>query len=231
MQHITRYQRDDDGTYSVVATGVELEQSHIDLLENGYSLIAEVEVPDNKKLSIEQRKKIFALCRDIELHWGEPVESLRKRFQAELEIMNGYEEISLRDCSMRVARELIELIIAFMFHHQIPMRVETSKLLSGDKAMLYWATVNRNCVLCGKSNADLAHHYAIGRGVNRKKMQHYDYEVLALCRFHHQEQHNIGVKSFDEKYILQDGWIKVDDRLNAMLKGAKNEIKNDNTKR
>ena len=197
MQHITRYQRDDDGTYSVVATGVELEQSHIDLLENGYSLIAEVEVPDNKKLSIEQRKKIFALCRDIELHWGEPVESLRRRFQAELEIMNGYEEISLRDCSMRVARELIELIIAFMFHHQIPMRVETSKLLSGDKAMLYWATVNRNCVLCGESNADLAHHYAIGRGANRKKMQHYDYEVLALCRRHHQEQHNVGVKSFD----------------------------------
>ena len=221
MQRITRYQRDDDGTYSVVATGVELEQSHIDLLENGYSLIAEVEVPDNKKLSIEQRKKIFALCRDIELHWGEPVESLRKRFQVELEIMNGYEEISLRDCSMRVARELIELIIAFMFHHQIPMRVETSKLLSGDKAMLYWATVNRNCVLCGESNADLAHHYAIGRGANRKKMQHYDYEVLALCRRHHQEQHNIGVKSFDEKYILQDSWIKVDSKLNAMLKGEK----------
>lgn len=228
MQHITRYQRDNDGTYSVVATGVELEQSHIDLLENGYSLIAEVEVPDNKKLSIEQRKKIFALCRDIELHWGEPVESLRKRFQSELEIMNGYDEISLRDCSMRVARELIELIIAFMFHHQIPMRVETSKLLSGDKSMLYWATVNRNCVLCGESNADLAHHYAIGRGANRKKMQHYDYEVLALCRFHHQEQHNIGVKSFDEKYILQDSWIKVDDRLNAMLKGAKNEFESNN---
>lgn len=228
MQRITRYQRDNDGTYSVVATGVELEQSHIDLLENGYSLIAEVEVPDNKKLSIEQRKKIFALCRDIELHWGEPVESLRKRFQAELEIMNGYNEISLSNCSMRIASELIELIIAFMFHHQIPMRVETSKLLSGDKAMLYWATVNRNCVLCGKSNADLAHHYAIGRGANRKKMQHYDYEVLALCRFHHQEQHNIGVKSFDEKYILQDSWIKVDDRLNAMLKGDKNEFESNN---
>ena len=222
MQRITRYQRDNDGTYSVVATGVELEQSHIDLLENGYSLIAEVEVPDNKKLSIDQRKKIFALCRDIELHWGEPVESLRKRFQAELEIMNGYNEISLSNCSMRIASELIELIIAFMFHHQIPMRVETSKLLSGDKAMLYWATVNRNCVLCGKSNADLAHHYAIGRGANRNKMQHYDYEVLALCRFHHQEQHNIGVKSFDEKYILQDSWIKVDDKLNAMLKGEGN---------
>ena len=221
MQRITRYQRDNDGTYSVVATGVELEQSHIDLLENGYSLIAEVEVPDNKKLSIEQRKKIFALCRDIELHWGEPVESLRKRFQAELEIMNGYNEISLSNCSMRIASELIELIISFMFHHQIPMRVETSKLLSGDKAMLYWATINRNCVLCGKSNADLAHHYAIGRGANRKSMDHYGYEVLALCREHHSQQHNIGVETFDKLYHLENSWIKVDDKLNNMLKGVK----------
>lgn len=222
MQRITRYQRDDDGTYSVVATGVELEQSHIDLLENGYSLIAEVEVPDNKKLSIDQRKKIFALCRDIELHWGEPVESLRKRFQAELEIMNGYEEISLRDCSMRIASELIELIIAFMFHHQIPMRVETSKLLSGDKAMLYWATVNRNCVICGK-HGELAHHKAIGRGANRRKMDHYGYEVLCLCREHHQSQHDMGVETFDELHHLENSWLSVDERLNKMLKGVKND--------
>ena len=221
MQRITRYQKDNDGTYSVVATGVELEQSHIDLLENGYSLNAEVEIPDNKKLSIEQRKKIFAMCRDIELHWGEPVESLRQRFQTELEIMNGYEHISLSNCSMKIARELIELIIAFMFHHQIPMRVETSKLLSGDKAMLYWATVNRNCIICGKPNSDLAHHYAIGRGKNRKTMNHYGYEVLALCREHHSEQHNIGVDTFDKKYHLENSWIKVDDKLNAMLKGVK----------
>lgn len=182
MQRITRYQADNDGTYSVVATGVKLEQSHIDLLENGYSINAEVEVHDNKRISSDQRKKIFAMCRDIELYWGEPVESTRRIFQAELEIMNGYESISLSNCSMKVARELIELIIAFMFHHQIPMQVETSKLLKEDKALLYWSTVNRNCVICGKPHSDLAHHSAIGRGSNRKKMDHYGYEVLALCR-------------------------------------------------
>lgn len=219
MQRITRYQRDNDGTYSVVATGVELEQSHIDLLENGYSLNAEVEVPDNKKLSIEQRKKIFAMCRDIELHWGEPVESLRKRFQAELEIMNGYNEISLSNCSMRIARELIELIIAFMFHHQIPMRLETSTLMKEDKNYLYWATITRHCVICGKPNSDLAHLETVGRGMNRNKMDHYDKHVLALCRKHHTEQHAIGVKSFDEKYQLENSWISVDSRLNDMLKG------------
>ncbi len=57
MQYVTRYQKDNDGTYSVVATGVELEQSHIDLLKNGYPLKAEVEVPDNKKLSIRTTQK------------------------------------------------------------------------------------------------------------------------------------------------------------------------------
>ena len=34
---------------------------------------------------------------------------------------------------------------------------------------------------------------------------------------------NIGVKSFDEKYILQNSRIKVDKRLNRMLKGVSDD--------
>ncbi|MDK9870645.1 MAG: putative HNHc nuclease [Staphylococcus equorum] len=221
MQQITRYQLDNDGTYSVVATGVELETSHTELIDNGYVVNADVTVPDNKLLTNDQRKKIFALCRDIELYWGEPVEALRQRFQTELEIMNGYDRISLRDCTKRVASELIELIVAFMFHHQVPMRVETSELLQGEKAMLYWATVNRNCVICGSPGSDLAHYETVGRGMNRKTMNHYDKHVLALCRKHHNQQHDIGVKSFDDLYHLQNSWIAVDDKLNSMLRGEK----------
>lgn len=137
MQQITRYQLDDDGTYSVVATGVELENSHIELMENGYNLNADVTVPDNKLISIDQRKKIFAMCRDIELHWGEPVEALRQRFQSELEIMNGYERISLSDCTRKIAGELIELIITFIFHNQIPMRIEKAN---------YYKVIKRCCI-------------------------------------------------------------------------------------
>ncbi len=221
MQRITRYQTDSDGTYSVVATGVELETSHTELIDNGYSVNADVTVPDNKLLSNDQRKKIFALCRDIELYWGEPVEALRQRFQTELEIMNGYDRISLRDCTKRIASELIELIVAFMFHHQVPMRVETSELLQGEKAMLYWATVNRNCVICGSPGSDLAHYETVGRGMNRKTMNHYGKHVLALCRKHHNQQHDIGVKSFDDLYHLHNSWIAVDDKLNSMLRGEK----------
>ncbi|MHA6808699.1 putative HNHc nuclease, partial [Staphylococcus capitis subsp. urealyticus] len=33
--------------------------------------------------------------------------------------------------------------------------------------------------------------------------------------------HNIGVDTFDKKFHLENSWIKVDDKLNAMLKGVK----------
>lgn len=222
MQHITRYQRDNDGTYSVVATGVELEQRHIDLLENGYSLNADIEVPDHEKITHKQRRTIFLLCEDIELHLGQPKEAMRQDFQFELEIMNGYDSISLKNCSKKIAKELIEMIIAFMFHHQVPMRLKTSKLMKEDKSYLYWSTVNRNCVICGAQKAELAHYHAVGRGRNRRKIDHTDNKVLALCPRHHREQHNIGMDSFNEKYKLHDAWVDVDERLNKMLKGETN---------
>lgn len=222
MPIIKNYITQDDGTTTVVIKGVELDNKTTLLLDNGYEVEADVRVVDPFKITDKQRRKIFALCNDIEAHTGQPRNYMRYMFMDYVEVLYGYEKrLSLSDCTRDQAKQVIEVILDWVFHNNIPLNYKTSDLLKNDKAFLYWATVNRNCVLCGKSNADLAHHYAIGRGANRKKMQHYDYEVLALCRFHHQEQHNIGVKSFDEKYILQDSWIKVDGRLNAMLKGEK----------
>lgn len=229
MVVIKNYITEDDGTTTVVIKGVELDNKTSLLLDNGYEVEADVRVVDPFKITDKQRRKVFALCNDIEAYTGQPRDYMRYLFMDYVEVLYGYEKrLSLSDCTREQAKQIIEVILDWVFHNNIPLNYKTSDLLKNDKAFLYWSTVNRNCVLCGKSNADLAHHYAIGRGANRKKMQHYDYEILALCRFHHQEQHNIGVKSFDEKYILQDSWIKVDDRLNAMLKGVKNEFESNN---
>lgn len=229
MVVIKNYITEDDGTTTVVIKGVELDNKTSLLLDNGYEVEVDVRVVDPFKITDKQRRKVFALCNDIEAYTGQPRDYMRYMFMDYVEVLYGYEKrLSLSDCTREQASQVIEVIIDWVFHNNIPLNYKTSDLLKNDKAFLYWSTVNRNCVLCGESNADLAHHYAIGRGANRKKMQHYDYEVLALCRFHHQEQHNIGVKSFDEKYILQDSWIKVDDRLNAMLKGVKNEFESNN---
>lgn len=229
MPKIKNYITQDDGTTTVVIEGVELDNKTSLLLDNGFDVEVDVIPVDPFRITNKQRKKIFALVKDIEVHTGMPMDYMRHMFIEYVRTYYGYDErISLSNCTRTQASQIIEVTIDWVFTNGIILAYKTSDLLKGDKSLLYWATVNRNCVLCGKSGADLAHHYAIGRGANRKKMQHYDYEVLALCREHHSEQHNIGVKSFDEKYILQDSWIKVDSRLNAMLKGEKT---NDNRRK
>lgn len=210
--------------YDVVITGIEVPEQAIDLLNIGQTVDVDCSVIDPNSITGKQRRLIFALCNDIEAHTGQPRDYMRQMFQDYVKFLYGYEErISLADCTRTIAKQIINVMFEWIFTNGIPLNYKTSEMMKEDKNYLYWATITRHCVICGKPNSDLAHHYAIGRGANRKKMQHYDYEVLALCRRHHQEQHNIGVKSFDEKYILQDSWIKVDERLNKMLRGVKND--------
>ncbi|MBJ7886080.1 hypothetical protein JEM70_15640, partial [Bacillaceae bacterium HSR45] len=127
----------------------------------------------------------------------------------------------LSNCTREQAGQVIDAIIEWVFKNRIPIKYKTSDLMKDNKAFLYCATVTRHCVICGTEHADLAHYETVGRGMNRNKMNHYDKHVLALCRQHHNEQHAIGVNSFDDKYHLHNSWIKVDERLNKMLRGGK----------
>ncbi|UXR51614.1 putative HNHc nuclease [Staphylococcus simulans] len=224
MQKITNYIQEDDGTITAVIKNVTLGDKETLLLDNGMDVEVEVKVVDPFLISNKQRRKIFALCNDIESHTGQPRDYMRYLFMDYVEVLYGYEKrLSLSDCTRTQANQIIEVTLDWIFHNDIPLAYKTSDLLKQDKSFLYWSTVNRNCVICGKPHSDLAHHYAIGRGKNRKTMDHYGYEVLALCREHHQSQHNMGVESFDKLHHLENSWISVDDRLNKMLKGERND--------
>lgn len=223
MSKIIRYKPNNNGSYDVVVTGVEIPEQAIELLDVNQPIDVDCSVIDPNSITGKQRRKIFALCNDIESYTGQPRDYMRYLFMDYVEVLYGYEKrLSLSDCTRTQANQIIEVTLDWIFHNNIPLAYKTSDLLKQDKSFLYWATVNRNCIICGKPHSDLAHHYAIGRGKNRKTMDHYGYEVLALCREHHQEQHNIGVDTFDKKYHLGNSWIKVDDQLNRMLKGEKN---------
>lgn len=220
MQRITNYIQEDDGTITAVIKNVKLGNKETLLLDNGMDVEVDVKIVDPFMISDKQRRKIFALCNDIESHTGQPRDYMRYLFMDYVEVLYGYEKrLSLSDCTRTQANQIIEVTLDWIFHNNIPLAYKTSDLLKQDKSFLYWSTVNRNCVICGKPHSDLAHHYAIGRGKNRKTMNHYGYEVLALCREHHQSQHNMGVESFDKLHHLENSWISVDDRLNKLLKG------------
>ncbi|KDP68571.1 PF06147 family protein [Staphylococcus epidermidis VCU111] len=229
MVVIKNYITEDDGTTTVVIKGVELDNKTSLLLDNGYEVEADVRVVDPFKITDKQRRKIFALCNDIEAYTGQPRDYMRYLFMDYVEVLYGYEKpLSLSDCTREQAKQVIEVILDWVFHNNIPLNYKTSDLLKNDKAFLYWSTVNRNCVICGNPHSDLAHRFAVGRGRDRTKINHFGNQVLALCRSHHNEQHQIGMDTFNNKYHLTDSWVDVDERLNKMLKGAKNEFESNN---
>lgn len=219
MAKIKNYITQDDGTTTVVIEGVDIDNKTSLLLDNGLDVEVECKPIDPYKITDKQRKKIFALCNDIESHTGQPRDYMRYLFMDYVEVLYGYEKrLSLSDCTRTQANQIIEVTLDWIFHNNIPLAYKTSDLLKNDKVFLYWSTVNRNCVICGKTHAQLAHYHAVGRGRNRRKISHLNNKVLALCSEHHKEQHAIGMDSFNEKYHLENSWVSVDDRLNKMLR-------------
>lgn len=222
MPKVTKYKQS-NGRYSVVVENVDLTDDALLLLDNGYPLDVNIDIQDGKRITVKQRKKVFALVNDIEAHTGQPRDWLREMFQDFVVVLNGYSKrLSLSDCSRKQAGELIDVILEWIFINDIPLNYKTSDLMKNDQTFLYLATVHRKCVICGKYG-ELAHYRAVGRGRNRRKIDHTDNKVLALCSNHHREQHNIGMDSFNAKYHLKDSWVSVDERLNKMLKGGKLE--------
>lgn len=222
MSKVTRYKQS-NGRYSVVVENVDLTDDALLLLDNGYPLDVNIEIQDGKKITVKQRKKIFALVNDIEGHTGQPRDWLRLMFQDYVSLIKGYSKrLSLSDCTRKQAGELIDVILEWVFVNDIPLNYKTSDLMKQDQTFLYLATVHRKCVICGKYG-ELAHYHAVGRGRNRRKIDHTDNRVLALCREHHQMQHDMGMDSFNAKYHLTDSWVQVNERLNKMLKGEKTD--------
>ena len=222
MSKVTRYKQS-NGRYSVLVEGVDLTDDALLLLDNGYPLDVNIEIQDGKKITVKQRKKIFALVNDIEGHTGQPRDWLRLMFQDYVSLLKGYSKrLSLSDCTRKQAGELIDVILEWIFINDIPLNYKTSDLMKNDQTFLYLATVHRKCVICGKYG-ELAHYHAVGRGRNRRKIDHTDNKVLALCHFHHKQQHDMGMDSFNAKYHLTDSWVQVNARLNKMLKGEKTD--------
>lgn len=221
MAKIKNYITQDDGTTTVVIEGVELDNKTSLLLDNGFEVEVDVQVVDPFRITDKQRRKIFALVKDIEAHTGQPMDYMRHLFIEYVRTYYGYDKrISLSDCTRTQASQIIEVTLDWIFHNDIPLAYKTNDLLKSDKSFLYWSTVNRNCVICSKPHSDLAHRYAVGKGRNRNKINHVGNQVLALCRNHHTEQHQIGMDTFNKKYHLTDSWVDVDDRLNKILKGG-----------
>ena len=177
------------------------EAKRLSIEENTRSIIR---VIDERNITKAQNGMIHGLFNDISLYTGYPQEWVKELLKAMFAGEKGIETFSLKnyEISQVFAGEFIEYILEFCFENEIPFKYQQFHLASDITRVLFLYLKHRACFVCGKPHADMAHYEAVGMGRNRKKIDHSKHRFMTLCREHHQEQHNIGLTEFMQKYVL-----------------------------
>jgi hypothetical protein len=181
----------------------------------------ELRLTDGREISAEQRRKVFALIRDISVWCGHDPEYIRAFTTFNHCVMQGIEPFSLSNCDMSTAKDYISYLIDFCFSHAVPTRDTLLNQTDDINKYLYSCLEHRRCAICN-AKADLHHIDAVGIGRNRKEIAHIGLLAAALCREHHQEAHTLGDKTFCEKHHIYG--IKLDEYLCKKL-NLRKEVK------
>ena len=170
----------------------------------------EIRIDDGRRISSEQRKKIYALIKDISEYTGHHPEYLKEHMKYDFMVKEDIDYFSLSTVDMTKARYFIEHILEFCFEWNMPLSNKTHELAKEINNYLYLCLSHRKCAVCGEK-ADIHHHEnLVGMGMDRNKHDHINSKYISLCRTHHNECHTIGHKTFEDKYKIKA--IKLDER-------------------
>ena len=154
---------------------------------------------DGRTITRDQQKKAYALMRDISLWSGHTPDEIKELAKYDYLAKYGGEMFSLADCSVTFARGFIDYLVEFCLIHDIPCQDSLITLCEDIRRYLYLCLIHKRCCVCGKKT-QLHHVDAVGMGYNRNEIVHVGKRAEALCFKHHRECHDIGQKTFDEKY-------------------------------
>jgi len=180
------------------------------LLEKRQITDVGVEIADGRIIRPEHRSRIYATLRDISNYTGHSVSDLKDYFKVEYMIEAGCDWFSLSDVDVTTAHGFLEILINFCLEWDIPTNGSLSERTPDIARYIYWCLVHKKCCISQKK-AQLHHVDAVGIGRNRNDIIHYGMRVLPLHWRYHQEVHNIGKISFEEKYHVFG--IKLDSDL------------------
>lgn len=190
----------------------KVEAEQLNRYRNG---TVELNLYDPRKITPDQRRKIYALIGEITRWSAGDTDTFTKNYYKDilkerfcLEEQRDF--FSLSSCSQVLAGEFIDWLIRFCFMWDVPFSTDTLDSIENSYGFLVNCLTNRKCCICGK-HADICHIQTVGIGRNRNKISHIGMYVYPACRKHHQEQHNIGIKSFMFKYHIKG--IKLNEEL------------------
>lgn len=172
--------------------------------------VCEIRLDDGRSISADQRRKIFALIREISQWSGNAPEYIRLYMTWDFCCKYGCDMFSLSDVDMTTAREFISYLINFCFKWSVPTRDTLLNRTDDIDRYLYACLYHKKCIICN-ADAELHHVDHVGMGFDREQISHLGLRAEAVCRKHPIEVHSRGQHTFDELYHVYG--IKLDKKL------------------
>ncbi|MCK8605159.1 putative HNHc nuclease [Leuconostoc citreum] len=176
--------------------------------------LVEIQVRDDREISAQQRKFIYALFRDISKWNGDDPEYIKKWFKFSYEYWKDLDEFSLRDVEKSVAAGLITFMLDFVAEHNVPLSFKPLDALEPEDVahFEYACLMNKCCVICGKKPSELHHIDTVAaNGGYRAKINHLGLRVAQLCTMHHEEAGRLPPEIFLSKYHING--MKIDEHI------------------
>lgn len=174
----------------------------------------ELRLTDGRTISSDQRRKIFAIIRDIAIWSGHEPEYLRQLLTWDFCAGSERDVFSLSDVDMTTAKEFINYLIDFCFHWGVPTKDSLLTQTDDIGKYLYLCLEHRRCAICNRP-AEVHHVDRIGMGRDREHIVHVGLLAVALCRNHHDQAHIDEKALFSEYHIYG---IKLDRYLCERLR-------------
>lgn len=224
--------------YDGAALTITVPFHDVELMQRQGITECEVRLVDGRTITPAQRRKIFAMVRDIAdwATWAKDKrqyrevlrqlqllylidttdnEAVRKQLEYHYCELLDINLFSLSNCDVSTARDFISYLIDLVVEHNIPCRDSLLNRCEDIERYLYSCVANRRCAICGQK-ADIHEVEHVGMGRNRRQIHHLGQLVQPLCRQHHAEVDQIGQASFDKKYHITG--IRLDENLCKKLR-------------
>lgn len=178
----------------------------------------EIHINDGRTITAAQRKKIFAIMRDIAKHVCDEPEQLRHILMYYYCEEKDALPFSLSSGSVTDARNFITFLLETTMRYDIPLSASGIERTDDIDAYLYLCIKYRKCAITGQSNAEIHHcnGSVVGMGMNRRKVDHRKRELIALSHDWHRRVHKQGEKAIFKKYKIYG--IKLDEYEEKKLK-------------
>ncbi|TPR12424.1 putative HNHc nuclease [Apilactobacillus timberlakei] len=202
----------EENTIVLKLDDIDIHESN--LFKNNVGNYLGIDFDDKRVISYKQQRKVYALLNSIAKSFKTKLEDIKASLKQDFCKHNGHKMFSLSNCTVTTANDFIDYLVNFCLEWDVEFASRALDIAKGSYGWEINCLNNKKCCICGQK-MQIAHVHAIGMGANRKKMVHIGYTVLPLCVKHHSLQHNIGIKTFLDRYLLTG--VRIDEDLSRRL--------------